>query len=910
MLHFALVTNVLTALGYAPHVGRPNLPTLIRHYPAAVQLALVPFGEEALEHFQFLERPEGMDQPDAAGFVPVPESAPLMGPDDIVPGRQDFATIGHLYRSLEAGLARLCEKYGEERVFVGPARAQATPETFHWPQLVAVTDLASAQAAIEVIVEQGEGARGDWEHSHYGRFVAMTEEYRRLKATDPGFEPARPCIPTFVRPPADVDALVLCTEPGTAAVADIFNVGYEVMLQLLARYFGHGHETPAQAQLLADVAVQLMRTVIKPVGQLLTKLPAGPDRPGVNAGPAFELFYSSDYMLPHHEAAWRLFVERLGDLAAFADRLLRNPAAPPEIADVRDAVLRISAMLAEQVPGAQQPPSAPAAGQAPQRPVLAPRPHLPPVTSREELLSLLSAAAAAEHALACAALFAAYTVKNDVGEGVVTEDQAGLARGWKRDLTAAATDRMMRLGQLGNLVTAVGGTLRLHPLADDARSAEGAAGAWPGREPFSAATIDRLASWEVPDEVVLPPGVHRTTACASLGDIYYRIETAAVGMVSDELFIGPATAQAGADFLDLDGRLVPVVDRDSAVAAVRVLAAGGATEWDTIRRQHADAVADAERTGATFAPARPVMASPPTIRDDERAGGSTLIVDEPTRAATALFDGAHDLLLSLLGRRFDTDLDRVAARLLNCVLRPLGDALTQLPADSASRPGLGAGPGFAGGAGMPLPAHQAAAAAVVGERLWRLATAATTLRLHAGLPSGLVEATAALQDLACRFAPETGPGSAAARVAELAGMQAELGSAIQASSNGPYLVTNPGGVTDWLGRPLPIRPQLALCRCGASAIMPSCDGACARIGFTDGKDPKRVPDRRDTHVGADVTVLDNRGSCAHAGFCTDRLAAVFHAGQEPFVDPNGAAAEDIVRAVRACPSGALRIAPR
>jgi hypothetical protein len=35
-----------------------------------VQLDLLPFGEQAPQHFLFLERPEGMDLPDAPGFVP------------------------------------------------------------------------------------------------------------------------------------------------------------------------------------------------------------------------------------------------------------------------------------------------------------------------------------------------------------------------------------------------------------------------------------------------------------------------------------------------------------------------------------------------------------------------------------------------------------------------------------------------------------------------------------------------------------------------------------------------------------------------------------------------------------------------------------------------------------------------
>src|SRR5687768_10968564 len=60
MLHFALVNNMLAALGAAPRVGRPNLPVQGRHYPPGVQFALLPLGEAALRHFLYLERPEGI----------------------------------------------------------------------------------------------------------------------------------------------------------------------------------------------------------------------------------------------------------------------------------------------------------------------------------------------------------------------------------------------------------------------------------------------------------------------------------------------------------------------------------------------------------------------------------------------------------------------------------------------------------------------------------------------------------------------------------------------------------------------------------------------------------------------------------------------------------------------------------
>jgi truncated hemoglobin YjbI/uncharacterized Fe-S cluster protein YjdI len=66
-----------------------------------------------------------------------------------------------------------------------------------------------------------------------------------------------------------------------------------------------------------------------------------------------------------------------------------------------------------------------------------------------------------------------------------------------------------------------------------------------------------------------------------------------------------------------------------------------------------------------------------------------------------------------------------------------------------------------------------------------------------------------------------------------------------------------------------------------------------------------VPDRRDTYIGQQVTVHDNRGICQHSGLCTDRLATVFRAGTEPFVAPSGGRMDEIIRAVRDCPSGAL-----
>src|SRR6266550_5009547 len=334
MLHMSLVQNLLSAIGAAPHLSRPNYPQPASHYPAGVHLALLPFGEEALRHFMFLERPEGMDIEDAEGMAAfekaVPAAMPRVQVGEIVPRGQDFATVGHLYRSIEAGIAHLAEKFGEQALFVGPPRAQATQAYFGWPELVTVTDAASAQRAIDEILEQGEGPRGHWQDAHFGQFVAILDEYLQLREANPAFDPVRPVVPVNVRPAErDVD-IPLVGDPVAQRTMDLFNVSYEILLLMLQRFFAHTEETDPQLKALADATIALMFGAIKPLGDLVTMLPAGPDYPGRTAGPSFELFYESDYVLPHREAAWALLVERIRQAAEYCE-----PGAPcaPEIAD-------------------------------------------------------------------------------------------------------------------------------------------------------------------------------------------------------------------------------------------------------------------------------------------------------------------------------------------------------------------------------------------------------------------------------------------------------------------------------------------------------------------------------------------------------------------------------------------------
>lgn len=648
MLHLALVHNLLSAVGAAPHLARPNLPAPAHHYPAGVNLTLVPFGEPALRHFMFLERPEGMELKGASGIdAPVHDAVPLMSERDIVPQLQDFATVGHLYRSIELGLAHLSEKFGEKHLFVGPARAQATSTDFGWPELVSVTDLASAQQAIDTILEQGEGARGDWEHAHFGQFVQILDEYRQMLGANPDFEPVRPVMFATVRPCEHDPSVPRISERVTSRCGDLFNVSYEILLQLLERYFAHTEETDEQLATMASAAIALMLKVIKPLGDLLTTLPVGPEHPGMNAGPSFELFYENDYLMPHREAAWALLEERVREAANFCGLIV-------EIADE--------------------------------------------------------------------------TVTNE-------------------------------LEPVGKALTGVADSLAAH-FAD-----------WGATSRFSTATLE--------------------------------------------------------------------VDAD----------------------EFAHRVAGAQPT-----PGLEPFAS---------------LFDGCLRA----FRGAAQ------GGRGD-----VSRRLVRSVLRPLAEAIAPDAAKSSKRPGR-----------VELKTRETTGAGLA-DRIWDLAQSATRLRAQgagdAHQEALLLEATAALQHLAVELAPAEARDE---RRAALVAIQRDCGGGIRCAHNGPYLVTNAERMINYLGEELPVEPTMALCRCGASAIKPRCDGACTESGFSDEKDPKRVPDKRDTYDGLQLRVFDNRGICQHSGFCTDRLNTVFHT-EGAFVTPDGGQMDDIIKAVRDCPSGALSYA--
>ncbi|MFI6290514.1 ferritin-like domain-containing protein [Nonomuraea sp. NPDC050790] len=263
MLHLALVANLLNAVGGSPRLDTPEmLPPHPRPLPHSdLRLDLLPFGREALEMFLRLERPAAPGAP---------------------PEGDAYETIGQFYDAVEQGLRYLCEELGEPAVFTGDPARQLTDAHFRHTagRLIAVEGLDSALAALEEIVEQGEGtARGEvWdgdpdmfhperdEVAHYYRFLELKHGRRYQRGDTPESGPTGEPItldPAGVHPmrPNPQPA-----EPGSAlrTAQEEFNNTYCAILHLLEQAFNGNPRLLAVATgtmyALKEQALALMRT--------------------------------------------------------------------------------------------------------------------------------------------------------------------------------------------------------------------------------------------------------------------------------------------------------------------------------------------------------------------------------------------------------------------------------------------------------------------------------------------------------------------------------------------------------------------------------------------------------------------------------------------------------------------------
>lgn len=143
MLHMTLVANLLNAIGGTPQLDKPDFiaryPTYLPHSSESFLVPLTKFSKEAIDIFMLIEKPEEHGAP----------------PED-----DHYHTIGQFYEAIGQGFSKLCAELGEELVFTGDPSRQVRSDTAYYGgsgTIIVVEDLKSAKAALDEIVEQGEG---------------------------------------------------------------------------------------------------------------------------------------------------------------------------------------------------------------------------------------------------------------------------------------------------------------------------------------------------------------------------------------------------------------------------------------------------------------------------------------------------------------------------------------------------------------------------------------------------------------------------------------------------------------------------------------------------------------------------------------------------------------------------------
>jgi hypothetical protein len=321
MTHLVLVANLTTAIGGTAHFYRPAFPVQPGCFPPEFVVGLAPFSLETLDQFIFLERPD--DQVGVGGkhTEPGTDYVRATAPGRLMAHPGDYHTVGQLYKAIEQGLERLSGEREARDLFCGSRALQLTPSEVPLEGLRPIYDKTSALAALQTIVDQGEGARVET-NSHFETFTRIKNEFRTCLARNPEFAPSRPTASNPVmRHPVDSGDTVWVNDPTAARYLDLGNSLYVLMLRCLVQLYAMERRPPSSKKVLLDGALTLMHAVAR-IASVLSQMPANPDLPNLTAGLSFDL---NRHLSPLELSSEKVvLVERLREITGFVDSLQQD----------------------------------------------------------------------------------------------------------------------------------------------------------------------------------------------------------------------------------------------------------------------------------------------------------------------------------------------------------------------------------------------------------------------------------------------------------------------------------------------------------------------------------------------------------------------------------------------------------
>ncbi len=308
MKHLGAVCQILAAIGGKPWFSRPNFPQQAeKYYPLVSSFTLARFSKDTMFRFVCFEMPADPNLPELDEFKSYASEK-----RQFTIGQRLHQTVGELYMRISDAFDDFSTDE-QSRLFVHLNSQKMQDVWSSQVGLRVIQNKQDAQTIIREIITEGEGALVTDVNSHYAKFLSIWNELSNLN-----FDPSRKVAENpFVTSHHDSSSSIpvnLIKNEKTAKVSMLFNEIYQFMLLLLHSYFADVRQTNDKRKFLKNAIGQIMSSLIRPMGEILTQMPLTNNSEEGLAGPSFEVSSSVDCMNVYIDP-WDTFGEVLGAIS-------------------------------------------------------------------------------------------------------------------------------------------------------------------------------------------------------------------------------------------------------------------------------------------------------------------------------------------------------------------------------------------------------------------------------------------------------------------------------------------------------------------------------------------------------------------------------------------------------------------
>ncbi|MBC2845073.1 ferritin-like domain-containing protein [Winogradskyella flava] len=387
--------------------------------------------------------------------------------------------------------------------------------------------------------------------------------------------------------------------------------------------------------------------------------------------------------------------------------------------------------------------------------------------TRSDILTLLCEASEIEHGLACSYLFTAFSLKCEVDESLKWE-QLHMVKKWAAQIFFVASEEMLHLAQVWNLLTAIGGT-PYYARPNFPLNAKYYHFDIPiSLNPFSVSTMKRFKMYELPRTINEKDYVKTEFGLSfedsydykTVGDLYAMIKEGIKSIPEEKLFIGDKDIQIGSDVIDFPD-IIKVTDRKTSLEAIdQIMEQGEGTEIDEENSHYwifSQILSEFEQeivNDNSFNPVKNIIENPVVFnKGDIDINNANILQNESAILISDLFDDLYVLMMQILQHVFLTsnkkksrELGKFAIHMMPIVIKPLADCLSKIPAGSLYK-NKTASPSFTINRHVQIPSNYDIAIILINERLAHLIERSEFISKKYDLPEEFYKAIKSLKSI-------------------------------------------------------------------------------------------------------------------------------------------------------------------